>query len=56
MDSPEPKPVLASSGVLRPLIGLALPVLIDEALNLLVGYTNWWLNGRVSAATIRSPR
>ena len=46
MISAEPKPILASPGVLRPLIGLALPVLIEEALNLLVGYTNWWLAGR----------
>ncbi|WP_254511344.1 MATE family efflux transporter [Anatilimnocola floriformis] len=42
----ESKSLDASAGVLRPLVALALPVLVEEALNLAVGYTNWWLAGR----------
>lgn len=34
------------AGVLRPLLALALPVLLEEALNLLVGFTDWFLAGR----------
>lgn len=30
---------------LRPLLRLAWPVLAEELLNLLVGYTDWWLTG-----------
>ncbi len=30
---------------LRPLLRLAWPVLTEELLNLLVGYTDWWLTG-----------
>lgn len=36
---------LASPGALRPLLRLALPVFFEESLNLLVGYTDWWLTG-----------
>lgn len=36
---------LTSPGVLRPLLALALPVLVEELLNLLVGWTDWWLAG-----------
>jgi putative MATE family efflux protein len=32
-------------GTLRPLFALALPVLAEESLNLLVGYTDWYLAG-----------
>ena len=39
------QPVLSSPSVLRPLLALALPVLVEEALNLLVGWTDWWLAG-----------
>jgi Na+-driven multidrug efflux pump len=39
------QPLLSSPGVLRPLLALALPVLIEETLNLLVGWTDWWLAG-----------
>ena len=28
------------------MLALALPVLVEEALNLMVGWTNWWLAGR----------
>jgi putative MATE family efflux protein len=37
--------IVSSSGTLRPLLRLALPVLAEELLNLLVGYTDWWLTG-----------
>src|SRR4051794_39276281 len=36
----------SSAGVLGPMLALALPVLAEESLNLLVGYTNWFLAGR----------
>ncbi len=46
------KPLLTSPGyspgapgVLGPLLALALPVLVEETLNLLVGWTDWWLAG-----------
>lgn len=35
----------SSSGTLRPMLRLALPVMAEELLNLLVGYTDWWLTG-----------
>ncbi|MFM9116850.1 MAG: MATE family efflux transporter [Planctomycetota bacterium] len=35
-----------SAGTLRPIIRLAWPVMTEELLNLLVGYTDWWLTGR----------
>ncbi len=34
------------AGVFRPMLALALPVLAEESLNLLVGYTDWFLAGR----------
>ena len=34
-----------SSGNLRPIARLAGPVLAEEVLNLLVGFTEWWLAG-----------
>jgi len=36
---------LVEHGTLRPLVRLAWPVLAEEVLNLLVGYTDWWLTG-----------
>ncbi|MCE9528135.1 MAG: MATE family efflux transporter [Planctomycetales bacterium] len=39
-----PDPPLPT-GTLRPLFALALPVMAEESLNLLVGYTDWWLAG-----------
>lgn len=37
--------LVSSPGTLRPMLGLALPVLAEESLTLLVGYTDWWLTG-----------
>ena len=37
---------LAGERTYLPLIRLALPVITQEVLNLLVGYTDWWLVGR----------
>lgn len=37
--------LITTSGAMRPLLRLAVPVLVEEALNLLVGYTDWWLTG-----------
>ncbi len=39
-----PDPPLPT-GALRPLFALALPVMAEESLNLLVGYTDWYLAG-----------
>jgi putative MATE family efflux protein len=39
--------VLQSPSSYRPILALALPVLAEEALNLLVGYTDWLLAGRL---------
>lgn len=36
---------LLTSGVVRRMLRLALPVLIEQSLILLVGYTDWWLTG-----------
>lgn len=36
-----------SSSSYRPILALALPVLAEESLNLLVGYTDWLLAGRL---------
>jgi putative MATE family efflux protein len=33
------------TGTLRPLFALAVPVMVEESLNLLVGYTDWYLAG-----------
>lgn len=38
-------PLTTSTGTLRPMLVLALPVLAEETLTLLVGYTDWWLTG-----------
>lgn len=37
---------LSSTSVLRPLLALALPVLAEELLNMLVGFTDWYLAGQ----------
>jgi putative MATE family efflux protein len=37
------------TGTLRPLFALALPVMAEESLNLLVGYTDWYLAGHFLA-------
>lgn len=37
--------LLATTGTLRPILRLAAPVLAEELLNMLVGYTDWWLAG-----------
>lgn len=37
--------LLDSPGTLRPILRLAAPVLAEELLNMLVGYTDWWLTG-----------
>lgn len=37
---------LQSSSVVRPLLALALPVLAEELLNLVVGFTDWYLAGQ----------
>lgn len=34
-----------TSGTLRPMLWLSGPVLAEELLNLMVGYTDWWLTG-----------
>lgn len=36
---------LLPAGTIRPLFALALPVMAEEGLNLLVGYTDWYLAG-----------
>ena len=41
------RPVPLSSSSYRPILALALPVLAEESLNLLVGYTDWVLAGRL---------
>ncbi|WP_425614420.1 MATE family efflux transporter [Anatilimnocola sp. NA78] len=40
------KPLLNDEGVLRPVLLLAVPVLAEESLNLVVGFTDWFLAGR----------
>jgi putative MATE family efflux protein len=42
----QPAALPLNSGVLRPVLLLALPVLAEEALNLLVGLTDWFLAGQ----------
>jgi putative MATE family efflux protein len=37
--------LLKSPGILRPMLSLALPVLLEQTLNLSVSYTDWWLTG-----------
>lgn len=37
--------LLDTPGTLRPIFRLAWPVLAEELLNMLVGYTDWWLTG-----------
>lgn len=47
-----PSPLLASShGTLGPMLRLALPVLAEESLTMLVGYTDWWLVGNFLQTT-----
>src|SRR5256885_15849059 len=43
--SPLSRAPTPSAGVFRPMLALALPVLAEESLNLLVGYTDWFLAG-----------
>ncbi|MCA9121014.1 MAG: MATE family efflux transporter [Planctomycetaceae bacterium] len=37
--------LVSSPGTIRPMLGLAMPVLAEESLTMLVGYTDWWLAG-----------
>lgn len=37
--------LVSSSNTIRPMLGLAMPVLAEESLTMLVGYTDWWLAG-----------
>jgi len=46
-----PSTTLDSHGTLRPLLRLAGPVFVEELLNMLVGYTNWWLAGHFLEGT-----
>lgn len=39
-------PNLANSGTFGPLMRLALPVLAEQLLTMLVGFTDWWLTGQ----------
>jgi len=39
-------PTIHSTGTLQMMLRLALPVLAEESLNLLIGYTDWWLTSR----------
>ncbi|MBI2481632.1 MAG: MATE family efflux transporter, partial [Planctomycetia bacterium] len=39
----------SSSSTIRPMLGLAMPVLAEESLTMLVGYTDWWLAGHFLA-------
>ncbi len=43
--------LVSSSNTVRPVLALALPVLAEEALTLLVGYTDWWLAGHFLVGT-----
>lgn len=43
--------LLTGGGTMRPLLMLAWPVLAEEFLNLLVGYTDWWLTGHFLGTT-----
>jgi putative MATE family efflux protein len=52
--NPAPTPPdswLAQQGTLRPMLRLALPVLAEESLTILVGYTDWWLAGHFLGTT-----
>ena len=40
-----PPPLSETSNTWRPLLRLAWPVFAEEVLNMLVGYTDWWLAG-----------
>ena len=35
---------------LRPMLWLAIPVFAEESLNILVGYTDWWLQPAASSS------
>jgi putative MATE family efflux protein len=37
--------LVSSPGNIRPMLGLAIPVLAEESLTMLVGFTDWWLAG-----------
>ncbi|MDA1049145.1 MAG: MATE family efflux transporter [Planctomycetota bacterium] len=41
--------LVSSSNTVRPMLALALPVLAEESLTMLVGYTDWWLAGHFLA-------
>ncbi|MEC9117202.1 MAG: hypothetical protein VX607_10065, partial [Planctomycetota bacterium] len=45
--SPEPTSLVAdeANGLWKPMLRLAVPVMAEETLLLLVGYTDWWLTG-----------
>ncbi len=43
--------VVSSSNTVRPMLALAMPVLAEESLTMLVGYTDWWLVGHFLAGT-----
>ncbi|MEC8390521.1 MAG: MATE family efflux transporter, partial [Planctomycetota bacterium] len=45
--SPEPNSLVVeeANGLWRPMLRLAAPVMAEETLLLLVGYTDWWLTG-----------
>ena len=45
--SPEPTSLVVeeANGLWRPMLRLAAPVMAEETLLLLVGYTDWWLTG-----------
>src|SRR5262249_50082791 len=44
-EGPLSNSLVESRGTLRPILILAAPVLAEELLNMLVGYTDWWLTG-----------
>lgn len=44
-------PIAESQSTLRPLVRLAWPVFTEEILNMLVGYTDWWLAGHYLQGT-----
>jgi putative MATE family efflux protein len=41
--------LVSSSNTVRPMLALAMPVLAEESLTMLVGYTDWWLAGHFLA-------
>ncbi len=43
--------LVAAPSTFRPMLALALPVLAEESLTVLVGYTDWWLAGHFLVGT-----